>query len=267
VRRMKLAALLTATATRQGAGSAVRHEDRTLSYRRLERATARFATLLRDRGLGAGDHVAVQVPETPELVIVHHGALRAGAVIVAIDPGAGSDVIAERLGRSGAPLLCAWHGLAEAAEKGAAAAGADCLFVTPRELDRLLARTTPAAEAGERATGDPALLDPRLGTVTHGELRRGASALIERHELGPDDVVLAVLAPDAARDRACLWTAVAATGACLVLPAARDAGAAVSAVRRHGVTVLLGPDEFLREVREHPKAAAAGTPAPRMGGI
>jgi long-chain acyl-CoA synthetase len=211
---MNLAVAMTATADRRGARPALRRGDATLTYRRLERSAARLAALLEERGVQAGDRVLVLLPDVLELGIVYQGVLRAGAVLVLVDADADEATVVHGLTQSRAKLVCAWHGRAESAEAAAASVGADCLFVTPGELDRLLARVTPSTSVRERAGSDPAVIFPsaRGGAtiMTHDELAREAAALAE---------VSAAPTFDDGRSRVRALTA-AMAGACLVLPLA-----------------------------------------------
>ena len=58
---------------------------------------------------------------------------------------------------SGAKLVFAWHDFAEAAEAGAAQAGAECILVKPGEFEQLRrASTSPTrARRARRATTPP----------------------------------------------------------------------------------------------------------------
>lgn len=58
----------------------------TLTYRELADAAARFGFALADRGIQPGDRVAVMLPNTSAYVIALFGALRAGAVVVQVNP-------------------------------------------------------------------------------------------------------------------------------------------------------------------------------------
>lgn len=57
----------------------------TWTYGDLDRASARFATALRRRGVAPGDRVLVQVPKSPEAVALYLGVLRCGGVYVPLN--------------------------------------------------------------------------------------------------------------------------------------------------------------------------------------
>ena len=53
-----------------------------ITYRQLDDATARFASLLGGWDVGPGDRVGVMLPNVPDFAIAYYGVLRAGAVVV-----------------------------------------------------------------------------------------------------------------------------------------------------------------------------------------
>jgi cyclohexanecarboxylate-CoA ligase len=65
---------------------AVIEADRTLTYAELDDMISRVATALRNRGVTAGDVVAWQLPNWSESIVIHHAALRIGAVSNPIVP-------------------------------------------------------------------------------------------------------------------------------------------------------------------------------------
>ncbi|HUB13131.1 MAG TPA: AMP-binding protein [Acetobacteraceae bacterium] len=79
-----------------------------VSFADLRRDAARFANLLRSRGIGPGDVVAGLLPKVPELLTVILGTWRAGAIYQALFTAFGPDAIASRMtgpGGSGAKLV------------------------------------------------------------------------------------------------------------------------------------------------------------------
>ncbi|SCL55820.1 non-ribosomal peptide synthetase [Micromonospora chersina] len=78
--------MVAAQAARTPEAEAVRHGDRTLSYRQLDEAANRLARVLLHRGVTREDRVGVCLPRTPELVVALLAVLRAGAAYVPLDP-------------------------------------------------------------------------------------------------------------------------------------------------------------------------------------
>jgi acyl-CoA synthetase (AMP-forming)/AMP-acid ligase II len=57
-----------------------------LRYRDLDELSARVACWLLGRGITAGDRVGLMTPNTPEFAELYYGILRAGAVVVPMNP-------------------------------------------------------------------------------------------------------------------------------------------------------------------------------------
>ena len=94
---------------------AVKLDDLVLSYAFLDAGVARAAGLLRAHGIQAGDRVGLQLPNVPYFPVIYFGALRLGAVVVPMNPLLKAREVAYHLSDSGAKLIVAWHGFAEAA--------------------------------------------------------------------------------------------------------------------------------------------------------
>lgn len=56
------------------------------TYQKLWDDVNRFARLLQDRGVGPGDRVALMLPNCPQYVIAYFGILRAGGIVVQLNP-------------------------------------------------------------------------------------------------------------------------------------------------------------------------------------
>ena len=152
---MSLAEILTSSAAQHPDNVAVKLDDVEVSYGMLDNATARVATLLRSKGVEVGDRVGVMLPNVPHFPIVFFGAQRAGAVVVPMNVLLKGREVGFYLEDSGAKVLFAWSGFAEAAEEGAAAAGAECVLVDPETFLAMLGepsrrRTWSSARATTR---------------------------------------------------------------------------------------------------------------------
>ncbi|BCH67489.1 hypothetical protein RvVAT039_pl03220 (plasmid) [Agrobacterium vitis] len=71
------------------------------TYARLQQASNRLANVLRARGLGVGDRVAVLLEQSPEAAIAHLAILRAGLVSIPLSILFGPDALQYRLSDSG----------------------------------------------------------------------------------------------------------------------------------------------------------------------
>src|SRR5690242_4651756 len=105
---MNLADSLARTATAHPDRVAIRNGEDTLTYRDLDDASARVAGLLAARNVGPGDPVGIMVPNVPEFAVVYFGVLRAGGVVVPMNPLLKAREVAYYLGDSGASVIFAW---------------------------------------------------------------------------------------------------------------------------------------------------------------
>ena len=81
-----LASNLTNTTRAYADRMAVRVDDAGLTYRELDEASARVAMLLHERGLKPGDRVGLMMPNVAEVPVAYYGVLRAGGVVVPMNP-------------------------------------------------------------------------------------------------------------------------------------------------------------------------------------
>ena len=85
--------------------SAVPLGGATMTYGRLDELTARVAGLLTAAGIQAGDRVGLMLPNIPEFAVVYFGVLRAGGVVVPMNPLLKAREIAHYVGDSGAKAV------------------------------------------------------------------------------------------------------------------------------------------------------------------
>src|SRR5947209_17612736 len=173
-----LAGILTETASRHGDRIAMKLDDAELSYEQLEEASARSAGLIRAKGVEVGDRVAVMLPNVPYFAILYFGILRAGAVVVPLNPRYGHTEVAYHVGDSGAKLLFAWHQFIGAAEKGAGEHGIEIIPVEPGKFEEMLGGAEEDYSVADRDRNDPAVIlytsgttgAPKGAVLTHGNV-------------------------------------------------------------------------------------------------
>jgi long-chain acyl-CoA synthetase len=231
---VNLAGILTASAELFGANTALKLDERELTYWALDLASARLAGLLMARGLLPGQRVGVMLPNVPQLAVAHYGVLRAGAAVVPIGLTLERHEVAFRLNESDAGHLLAWHGVAETADAAARQAGADCLFVTPGEFEKLLLTAQGEHEPFECAPADTAMLFDGQAELSHERLVRDARDLVARLGLTDEDVTLSALSSFE------LLHATVAAGACMTLIERFDPARALAVIERDRVTVFQG---------------------------
>ncbi|MFC5825151.1 long-chain-fatty-acid--CoA ligase [Nonomuraea insulae] len=260
---MNLVDRLHTAADRLGGRAVLTLDEAELTYGTLEELSARLAGLLRGRGIGVGDRVAIMLPNVPEFGVVYYGVLRAGAVVVPLDPLLKRREIAAYLGDCGARLLIAWHAFAETAEAGSAGTKTDCFFVVPGEFRRLLRGVAAEREIASMAADDTAVIHYTSGTtgrpkgieLTHGNLGGNAATVARMHALGVDDVVLGALPLYHTFGQTCSLNATVHAGARLTLLRRFEAGRALEVIRRDGVTVFQGVPTMFIALLDHPGAS------------
>jgi long-chain acyl-CoA synthetase len=187
--------------------------------------------------------------------------LRAGAVVVPINPLLKEREVAFYLSDSGARMVFAWHGFAEAAEAGARGPGAECVFVTPGEFARLLADADQLDSLADRAADDTAVIlytsgttgTPKGAELTHSNLSSNVAAVTALHSFGENDVVLGALPLFHSFGQTCSMNAAVASGATLSLIPRFDAERALAIITRDRVTVFQGVPTMYSALLHHPR--------------
>jgi len=229
--------------------TAVRLDDQALRYRDLNELSARAAAWLLRRGITAGDRVGLMAPNTPEFLTLYYGILRAGAVVVPMNPQFKSREVDYYLSDSAASLALAWHGVADEAAKGAASAGTDLVVIEPSDLAATLAGVPAEPAIADRAPGDTAVIlytsgttgQPKGAELTHANLLTNVEVTrTTLLTLGPRDVVLGALPLFHSFGQTVGMGCAVACGACLTLLPRFDPVRALEIVKRDGVSVLMG---------------------------
>ncbi|MEU3302191.1 long-chain fatty acid--CoA ligase [Streptomyces sp. NPDC006678] len=256
---MNLASHMVKSARNHPDRAVLRHEDATVSYRTLDQGSARMAGLLHDRGVKPGDRVAIMLPNVPEFAIAYFGVLRAGGIVVPMNPLLKSREVAYYLEDSGARLLFAWHAVAEEARTGADQAEAEAIVVGPGAVDELPAAGPRVEDMVDRHDDDTAVVlytsgttgQPKGAELTHANLIRNCDIVAtELFQLTADDVIFGGLPLFHAFGQTCTLNAAVASGACLTLLPRFDAAKALEILGGHGVTVFAGvPTVFGRLLR------------------
>src|SRR3954469_12423048 len=193
-----LATLLADSVARDADAVALKLDDAELTYGLLDAGSAAIAALLRERGVEAGDRVGIMLPNVPYFAVVYYGVLRAGGVVVPMNVLLKGREVKFYLEDPEAKIVFAWHEFAEAAEKGAADAGAECVLVEPGKFEELLAGVEEApTEVADRAGDDTAVIlytsgttgTPKGAELTHDNLRRNAEVYSGLVDFGDEDVI------------------------------------------------------------------------------
>ncbi|MFJ1601775.1 long-chain fatty acid--CoA ligase [Streptomyces sp. NPDC088253] len=244
-----LAAFLVDSAAAQGDHIAVRHDDSTLTYAELDDASARVAALLRDRGLRPGDRVALTMPNVPLFPVVYYGILRAGGVVVPMNPLLKAREVAFTLRDCGARIVLVFPLFADEVAKAAAETGTECLVTEPLAFDDMLRARAPMPGIVDRTDDDPALIlytsgttgTPKGAELSHRNLATNTATTAETLlQVGPDDVLFGGLPLFHAFGQTCALNTAVAAGATLTLLPRFEPQRALEVMARDGVTVFLG---------------------------
>jgi long-chain acyl-CoA synthetase len=245
---VNLATNLLRTADRFADRPAVRLDDTVLTYRDLCDRSGRVAALLAARGIGPGDRVAVMLPNVPQFAVVYYGILRAGAVVVPMNPLLKEREVAYYLGDSAASLIVAWPAGGDDATAGAAKAGVPALVVDA-VFDALLGSHEPVAGAADRSGTDTAVIlytsgttgQPKGAELSHANLSMNTEVMAtDLVKVGPSDVVFGGLPLFHSFGQTCGLNTAVAVGACLTLVSRFVAATVLDVLERDRVTVFEG---------------------------
>jgi long-chain acyl-CoA synthetase len=258
---MNLAENLSKTAAEHPDAVAIKLDDTELAYKHLDAAASGVANLLADRGVEPGDRVGIMLPNVPYFPVIYYGALKRGAVVVPMNVLLKRREVGFYLDDSGARLLFAWHGFAEAAEAGAADAGADLILVKPGEFEELIGRYEHSYEAADRAADDTAVIlytsgttgTPKGAELTHANLARNVEAFSNFTGIHHTSVVLGALPLFHSFGQTCGLNAAVRTGACLTLIPRFDPGKALEIIDRDRVNVFEGVPTMYAAMLNHPE--------------
>jgi long-chain acyl-CoA synthetase len=245
---------------------AVRLGDEVLSYAELDGRTAQVAGWLRERGLRPGDRVGIMLPNVLAFPVLYYGVLRAGGVVVPMNPLLKAREVKHYLGDSGARLVFAWPTASGEAEAGAADAGA--VTVTAGWLAEM-ASWPSSPEVAARADDDTAVLlytsgttgTPKGAQLTHANMRANASVTATSLlDLSPDDVIMGCLPMFHAFGQTCGLNTAVLAGACITLIPRFDAATALKVIERDRVTVFEGvPTMYVAMLSAGPGVADTST--------
>ena len=214
-----LATMLTETTLAAPDAPVCRIGGTTTTYRELDDLSGRAAAGLREAGLSPGQVVALQLPNVPQFLIAYFGALKAGLVVLPLNPLLMAPELEYHLTDSAAVMLIGFEGLHAEAAKACETTGVPLYLVsagpdpgTPdgplpdgtRPVTELIS-TAPLDEPGgdveARGPDDTAVLvytsgttgKPKGAELTHFQLYMNCTVAGGLFGVRGDDVVLAVL--------------------------------------------------------------------------
>ena len=245
---MNIAASLARSAADNPDRVAIRLGDQTTSYRELDDQSARIAGLLAARGIAPGTAIGIMLPNVPEFASAYYGVLRAGGVVVPMNPLLKAREVAYYLGDSGAPMIFAWHVAASEVEIGAKEGGAESILVDPASFPDVLATARRAPLVVDRAADDTAVIlytsgttgQPKGAELTHSNLINNVEVAAEIFQVGPDDVIFGGLPLFHSFGQTCTLNAAILMGASLTVLPRFDAAKALGLLANQQVTIFAG---------------------------
>ncbi len=203
-----LATILTETALAAPGAPVHRFMGAATTYGQLDEQSGQFAAGLREAGLDPGDVVALQLPNVPHFLIAYFGALKAGMVVLPLNPLLMAPELEYHLGDSSAKLLVGFEGLHAEASKACERLGTPMYLVSfgssPLPDDARPVSALMGASDGEVVPRDPedtAVLiytsgttgKPKGAELTHFQLYMNCTIAGQLFGARNDDVTLAVL--------------------------------------------------------------------------
>jgi long-chain acyl-CoA synthetase len=161
----------------------------TLSYRELNNYADRFAAALAKLGVKPGDRVAVMLPNSPQFVIAFYGALKAGAVVVNVNPTYTARELEHQLIDAGAETIVMlnlfYKRLAEVRERTPIKH-----TIVTHIFDLLPFPSKQLVERAQRKEADWVTVDPGPGCYLFEPLLTNAPSKPPQITVKPDDVAL-----------------------------------------------------------------------------
>ncbi|WP_049923719.1 long-chain-fatty-acid--CoA ligase [Halopiger djelfimassiliensis] len=267
------------------------HGDRTAigfrgaetSYEELWAQTGAFAAALDERGVGEGDRVAIYLPNVPPFVIAFHGTLRAGGVVVPMNPQYKAREIEHLLADSDASVVVTLADLVPFVEEvrdetgvehvvsvgSASDAGDATPFEAFLESDTL--------DIVDRDDDDLAVLPYTSGTtgqpkgvqLTHRNLSSNANAASELipDGIGPGDKQLGVLPLFHIYGMTVVMNATLFNGGAYFPMPEWDAQEAVSLIENEELTLMHGVPAMYNDIINQPDAETFDLSSLRLCGV
>lgn len=224
-----------------------------VTYSQLDAEADRVAGGTAASDIAPGDRVAVLMPNVPHFAYSYYGILRAGCVVVPLNPMLTAPEATRILADSGAGLVLAADSLAQVAERAAEEVGAR--VVTQAGWSELGHLGTSVADA-DVAEDDLAVLaytsgttgEPRGAMLSHGNLLANLDQQmgVSGAEVNSEDVLLMALPLSHIFGMNVTLGLVVRNAATGVLVERFDAGQVLELISTHQITVLFGSPTMYR---------------------
>ena len=269
---MSIASILAESSVRYADNDAVRLGELRLTYAQLWEQARRYASVLRERGIGPGDKVALLLPNTPHFPMAYFGALALGAVVVPVHALLKAEEVEYVLTDSGAKaLICAAPLLGEGA-KGAELAGVPVLAVMDggdasiERIDQLAQGVDPIGALVPCEPEDTAVVlytsgttgKPKGAEITHLNVTMNVVVSAQHSfDIDQTDVVLGCLPLFHTFGQTCCMNTSFYVGATVVLLPRFDAAEALRLLVDERCTMFMGVPTMYIGLLEAAKASEA----------
>jgi len=260
---------------------ALSYRGRETTYADFWERTGRFAAGLADRGIEEGDRVAIYLPNVPQFVTAFHGTLRAGGVVVPMNPQYKAREIGHLLDDSEARVVVTLSDLVPFVEEVRADTGVERVVTVGEATDSgtdfesFLGDDDP--EPVERDDGDLAVLPYTSGTtgqpkgvqLTHGNLASNArtAADLVPDGIRTDDKQLGVLPLFHIYGMTVVMNATLFNGGAYYPLPEWDAQEALSLIEDEELTLMHGVPAMYNDVINQPNAAEFDLSSLRLAGV
>ena len=252
---LTIASILAESATRFPDNTAVVLGDVRITYAELWGHARQYAAVLRERGVGPGDKVALLLPNTPHFPLAYFATVALGAVAVPVHALLKAEEIEYVLSDSGArTLVCAAPLLAEGA-KGAELAGVPVLAVMDggdasiERIDTLALAASPIEAFVPREPSDTAVIlytsgttgKPKGAEITHLNVTMNVMVSAQHSfDIDASDVVLGCLPLFHTFGQTCCMNTAFYVGATVVLLPRFDGAEALRLLVEEKCTIFMG---------------------------
>lgn len=230
----------------------------TFSYAQVDEISGRVASSLLRLGLRRGDKVAVQLPNVPQFLFSYFGILKAGLVLVPLNPLLRAGEIAYHLSDSDSRVLITFETFADEAVKGAAQVDGVSTYVVnlpgsdqrpegTRSYDELYAADDTGEIEPTNADDTAVLLytsgttgRPKGAELTHFQLYMNCTTGGELFGFEDDDIGVAVLPLFHVFGLSSVLNVAVRFGGTIVLIPRFEADPVLDAIERHRCTIFSG---------------------------
>jgi long-chain acyl-CoA synthetase len=265
-----LATMLTETAAATPDAAAYTFMGAVTSYRELDEQSGRLAAGLLELGLMPGQVVALQLPNLPQFPAAYFGALKAGLVVLPLNPLLKAPEIEYHLADAAAAIMIGFDSMHQEAAKACEQLGIPLFLVSfsqqdlpegTRPLADLIATAPLSAAGGDVRPGssdDTAVLiytsgttgKPKGAELSHFQLYMNCTIAGQLFGARPDDVTLAVLPFFHVFGLSSVLNVSVRYGGALSIVPRFDPAAVVDALERDRCSVIAGVPTMLQALAE-----------------